>query len=120
MLNAMSPGTGMLKRFAAVVISAWISLPDCVSTPFSVKRSTSSVVTDEVDRFTEKGVLTQSGKEIQAEITTAANRFNIPVPGDIAFSIDGKPVDLHDTVTYRGMMFTGLPNLLWIFGYFRA
>ena len=38
----------------------------------------------------------------------------------INFSVDGKPVDFADTVTYRGMMFTGVPNMVWIFGYFRA
>jgi cation diffusion facilitator CzcD-associated flavoprotein CzcO len=42
------------------------------------------------------------------------------VLGDIAFSVDGEPVDFADTVTYRGMMFTGVPNLVWVFGYFRA
>jgi cation diffusion facilitator CzcD-associated flavoprotein CzcO len=40
--------------------------------------------------------------------------------GDIAFAIDGKPLNWADTVTYRGMMFTGVPNLAWVFGYFRA
>ena len=40
--------------------------------------------------------------------------------GDIAFEIDGKPLDFADTVTYRGMMFTGIPNMAWVFGYFRA
>ena len=40
--------------------------------------------------------------------------------GDIAFAVDGEPVDFAETVTYRGMMFTGMPNMLWIFGYFRA
>ena len=40
--------------------------------------------------------------------------------GDIAFTIDGEPLDFADTVTYRGMMFTGVPNLAWVFGYFRA
>jgi cation diffusion facilitator CzcD-associated flavoprotein CzcO len=40
--------------------------------------------------------------------------------GDIAFAVDGKPVDFADTVTYRGMMFTGVPNMVWVFGYFRA
>ena len=46
--------------------------------------------------------------------------FNINVLGDIAFAIDGKPLDFADTVTYRGMMFTGMPNMVWVFGYFRA
>ena len=40
--------------------------------------------------------------------------------GDIDFTIDGKPLDFADTVTYRGMMFTGVPNMVWVFGYFRA
>ncbi len=66
-----------------------------------------SVVTDEIDRFTEKGVLTKSGQEIEADIIVAATGFSISVLGDIAFTVDGKPVDFHDTITYRGMMFTG-------------
>ena len=40
--------------------------------------------------------------------------------GDIDFTIDDRPLDFADTVTYRGMMFTGIPNLVWVFGYFRA
>ncbi|MGA2953308.1 MAG: hypothetical protein ABSD80_13860 [Caulobacteraceae bacterium] len=40
--------------------------------------------------------------------------------GDIRFEVDGEPVDYAKTVTYRGMMFTGVPNLVWVFGYFRA
>jgi cation diffusion facilitator CzcD-associated flavoprotein CzcO len=79
-----------------------------------------SMVTDEIDRFTEKGVVLQSGRELEADIIVTATGFNISVLGDIAFSVDGKRVDFHDTVTYRGMMFTGVPNLLWVFGYFRA
>jgi monooxygenase len=40
--------------------------------------------------------------------------------GDIPFSVDGKPVDWGSTVTYHGILFTGVPNLAYIFGYFRA
>jgi cation diffusion facilitator CzcD-associated flavoprotein CzcO len=79
-----------------------------------------SVVTDEIECFTEQGVLLKSGRELEADIIVTATGFEISVLGDIAFSIDGKPLDLADTVTYRGMMFTGVPNLLWVFGYFRA
>jgi hypothetical protein len=42
------------------------------------------------------------------------------VLGDILFTIDGKALDFADTVTYRGMIFTGVPNMAWVFGYFRA
>lgn len=79
-----------------------------------------SMVTDHIDRFTEKGLLLKSGQEIEADIIVTATGFNLSAFGDIDFEVDGKPVKLSDTVTYHGMMFTGLPNLLWVFGYFRA
>ncbi|MBW2416620.1 MAG: NAD(P)/FAD-dependent oxidoreductase, partial [Deltaproteobacteria bacterium] len=79
-----------------------------------------SIVTDQIDRFTEKGVRLQSGQVLEADIVITATGFNLSVLGDIDFAIDGKPVDFAETVTYRGMMFTGVPNMLWIFGYFRA
>jgi cation diffusion facilitator CzcD-associated flavoprotein CzcO len=79
-----------------------------------------SMVTDEIETFTEKGILLRSGKELEADIIITATGFNLSVLGDIKFAIDGKPLDFAQTVTYRGMMFTGVPNMVWIFGYFRA
>jgi cation diffusion facilitator CzcD-associated flavoprotein CzcO len=85
-----------------------------------IKSGKASVVTDEIDRFTEKGILLKSGKELEADIIITATGFNLSANGDIEFAVDGKPLDFADTVTYRGMMFTGVPNLVWVFGYFRA
>jgi cation diffusion facilitator CzcD-associated flavoprotein CzcO len=85
-----------------------------------IKSGKASMVTDEIERFTENGILTKSGKELEADIIITATGFNLCSMGDIAFSVNGKPVDFNDTVTYRGMMFTGVPNMAWIFGYFRA
>lgn len=79
-----------------------------------------SMVTDEIERYTKTGVLLKSGQEIEADIVVTATGFNLCVLGDINFSVDGKQVDFADTVTYRGMMFTGVPNMAWVFGYFRA
>jgi cation diffusion facilitator CzcD-associated flavoprotein CzcO len=79
-----------------------------------------SVVTDEIGRFTEKGLKLKSGQELEADIVITATGFNLCVLGDIDFVVDGKPIDFAQTVTYRGMMFTGVPNMVWIFGYFRA
>ena len=62
----------------------------------------------------------KSGKELPADIIVTATGFHLNVLGDIAFEIDGKPLDFSQTVTYRGMMFTGVPNMAWVFGYFRA
>jgi cation diffusion facilitator CzcD-associated flavoprotein CzcO len=85
-----------------------------------IKSGKASVVTDEIDRFTKKGILLKSGKELEADIIVTATGFNLCANGDIEFAVDGKPLDFADTVTYRGMMFTGVPNLVWVFGYFRA
>jgi cation diffusion facilitator CzcD-associated flavoprotein CzcO len=79
-----------------------------------------SVVTDEIERFTKQGILLKSGKELDADIIITATGFNLCILGDIEFSIDEKPLNFADTVTYRGMMFTGVPSMVWVFGYFRA
>ncbi len=71
-----------------------------------------SIVTDETDKFTERGFLLKSGEELAADIIITATGFNMSVLGDIVFAIEDKPVDFSDTVTYRGMMFTGVPNML--------
>jgi cation diffusion facilitator CzcD-associated flavoprotein CzcO len=86
----------------------------------AIKRGKASVVTDEIERFSQNGILLKSGKTLEADIIVTATGFNLNVLGDIAFTIDGTPLDFADTVTYRGMMFTGIPNMAWVFGYFRA
>ncbi len=79
-----------------------------------------SVVTDEIECFVENGIQLKSGKLLEADVVVTATGFNLAALGDIAFEIDGKPLAFGDTVTYRGMMFTGVPNMVWVFGYFRA
>jgi len=79
-----------------------------------------AAVTDQIERFTEKGILLKSGRELEADIIITATGFKLSVLGDIPFETDGQPVDWSQTVTYRGMMFTGVPNMVWVFGYFRA
>lgn len=78
------------------------------------------VVTDEIDHFTPRGIVTKSGEELEAEIVVAATGFRLLMMGKIEFEVDGRPIDWHETVNYRGMMFTGVPNLVWVMGYFRA
>ena len=77
-------------------------------------------MTDTIEAFTAKGVRTASGEEIETDIIVAATGFRLSVMGDIPFAVDGEPVCWNETVNYRGMMFTGVPNLVWVMGYFRA
>ncbi|MGO9356547.1 MAG: flavin-containing monooxygenase [Xanthobacteraceae bacterium] len=86
----------------------------------AVNSGKASVVTGEIECFTDSGLRLKSGEELAADIIVTATGFNLNVLGDIAFTIDGKPLDFAETVTYRGTMFTGVPNMAWVFGYFRA
>jgi cation diffusion facilitator CzcD-associated flavoprotein CzcO len=86
----------------------------------AIRSRKASVVTDEIERFAPTGIRLKSGQLLEADIIVTATGFNLNVLGDIDFAVDGKPLVFSDTVTYRGMMFTGVPNLAWVFGYLRA
>jgi cation diffusion facilitator CzcD-associated flavoprotein CzcO len=86
----------------------------------AIHEGKASVVTDEIESFTETGIRLKSGASLDAEVIVTATGFNLNVLGDIAFTIDGKPLDFAASVTYRGAMFSGVPNMAWVFGYFRA
>jgi cation diffusion facilitator CzcD-associated flavoprotein CzcO len=85
-----------------------------------LREGRASIVTDEIDTFTESGIRLKSGRPLDADIVVTATGFNLNVMGDIAFFIDDRPLDWADTVAWRGAMFSGVPNLAWVFGYFRA
>jgi cation diffusion facilitator CzcD-associated flavoprotein CzcO len=86
----------------------------------AISSGRASMVTGEIKNFTDDGLLLRTGEELAADVIITATGFNLSVLGDIEFAVDGEPLDLAGTVTYRGMMFTGVPNLAWVFGYFRA
>ncbi len=86
----------------------------------SIRSGKVSVVTDNIDRFTDKGILTRSGELLEADIIITATGFDICIMGDIAFDVDGEPVDFGQTFTYRGLMNSGLPNMVSMFGYLRT
>lgn len=85
-----------------------------------IKAGKASIVTDHIEKFTETGILLKSGNELEADIILTATGFNMSVLGGIKFSKNGTPIDFSQCVTYRGMMFTNMPNMLWVMGYFRA
>lgn len=86
----------------------------------AMREGSASVVTDQIESFTAGGIRLASGEELEADIVVTATGFDLSVLGDIALDVDGAKVDAAETVTYRGIMFTGVPNLASVFGYFRA
>ena len=65
-------------------------------------------------------MLLKSGEALEADIIVTATGFNLCVLGDIEFKVDGDVIDFADKVTWRGMMFDEVPNMMWVFGYLRA
>jgi monooxygenase len=79
-----------------------------------------SVVTDRMETFTEKGLKLESGKELEADLIVTATGLNLLPLGGIELAVDGSKITLSDTVGYKGMMFSGIPNLAIAIGYTNA
>jgi len=86
----------------------------------SICAGTSSVVTDHIERFTEKGLLLTSGEHLDADIIVTATGLELLFLGGIALSVDGETVDPGSRLTYKGMMLEGVPNLAVALGYTNA
>lgn len=86
----------------------------------TIRQGRTEVVTDTIKRLTATGVLLDSGRELPADIIVTATGLNLQLFGGATVSIDGRPVDLARTMTYKGMMLSGVPNMAFTFGYTNA
>jgi monooxygenase len=86
----------------------------------AIRNGTVSVVTDQVDTFTENGLRLGSGAELEADIIVTATGLELLFIGGIELSVDGEPVDPAARLTYKGMMLEGVPNLGIAVGYTNA
>lgn len=78
------------------------------------------IITDKIERIIPEGVITGSGRKVAADVIVKATGLNLSLLGDIRFSINGEALDISDTWTYKGLMFSGVPNLISTFGYINA
>jgi cation diffusion facilitator CzcD-associated flavoprotein CzcO len=86
----------------------------------AISAGRASVVTDQVDTFTERGVRLASGMELEADVIVTATGLNLIALGGIGLAVDGREVELPDTMSYKGMMLSGVPNLTFALGYTNA
>jgi monooxygenase len=78
------------------------------------------VVTDRIERFTERGLRLASGRELEADVVVTATGLALNLLGDVAVSIAGVPRELSQAVSYKALMLSGIPNLVYTFGYTNA
>jgi monooxygenase len=83
----------------------------------SISEGNASVVTDQIETFTERGLRLTSGRELEADIVVSATGLKLLALGGLELSVDGEPVDISDALAYRAMMLSGVPNLVWVVGY---
>ena len=86
----------------------------------AIKSGKAEIVTDRIDTFTENGILLKSGEELTADIIVTATGLNLLLLGGVEFFVDGEPVEFDRTYTYKGIMYSDVPNLVSIFGYVNA
>ncbi len=86
----------------------------------AIRKKKASVVTDEIETFTQSGIRLKSGLELEADLIVTATGLNLEVMGGVEIVVDGKAVESAQTFNYKGLMFSGVPNLASSFGYTNA
>ena len=83
----------------------------------AIRDGRASVVTEQIDTFTERGIRLQSGRELEADIIVTATGLNLLAFGGISLSVDGARVNLSEKVAFKGFLLSDVPNFAYVFGY---
>jgi monooxygenase len=86
----------------------------------AIRSGKANVVTDRIATFTETGIRLESGQELEADVIVTATGLNLLVGGGMKIVVDGRERKLSETVGYKGMMFSTIPNLVVALGYTNA
>jgi cation diffusion facilitator CzcD-associated flavoprotein CzcO len=86
----------------------------------AISKGKASIVTDQIETFTERGLRLRSGAELEADIVVTATGLNLLAFGGLELSLDGREVHLPETMAYKGMMLSGVPNFAFAIGYTNA
>jgi monooxygenase len=86
----------------------------------AMRAGNASVVTGTIETFTEKGIRLTDGTELDAELVVTATGLTMVAYGEIALSVDGRPIESGKLHVYKGMMFADVPNMAWCVGYTNA
>jgi cation diffusion facilitator CzcD-associated flavoprotein CzcO len=85
-----------------------------------IRHGQASVVTDSIETFTERGLRLASGEELDADIVVTATGLQLLAFGGTRIEVDGRTIALPETMAYKGMMLSGVPNFAFTIGYTNA
>ncbi len=86
----------------------------------AISRGEADIATGEIETLTEHGVRLRDGRELAADVIVAATGLNLLVLGGVELTVDGRRIDVGETVAYKGMMLCGVPNMALTLGYTNA
>ncbi|MHA6719501.1 flavin-containing monooxygenase [Sphingomonas sp. RS6] len=86
----------------------------------AIRAGSADVVTDRIERFVPEGLLLQSGRTLAADLVVTATGLEVQLMGGVPVCVDGEAIDWSKRLTYKGMMFEGVPNFAISFGYTNA
>jgi monooxygenase len=86
----------------------------------AIKGGRAEIVTGRIETFTERGIRLESDEELEADVVITATGLNLLFLGGIKLDVDGAEPDIPRTMTYKGMMLSGVPNLSFTVGYTNA
>ena len=86
----------------------------------AIRAGSVTVVTDHIVRIDSTGICLKSGEHLEADLIVTATGLELQAMGAIAMVVDDKPVEMRQTMCYKGMMLEGVPNFAYIFGYANA
>ena len=86
----------------------------------AIKAGQVSIVTDHIDTFTETGLKLKTGQQLEADIIITATGLELQFAGGAEITVDGRAIEIGKAVLYKGLMFSGVPNLASVFGYTNA
>lgn len=86
----------------------------------AISSGRAEIVTGRISHLTETGLALENGRELAADvIVTATGLRMVPLAG-VSYTVDGRPVRLGETVAYKEMMLSGVPNFVYALGYANA
>jgi monooxygenase len=86
----------------------------------AVRKGRASIVTDQIDTFTEHGIRLQSGQQLEADVIVTATGLQLLALGGVHLMVDGTPIDPSQTFIYKGTMVSNVPNFAFCMGYTNA
>jgi monooxygenase len=83
----------------------------------AMRKGRAGVATGTIEAFTPGGIRLTSGQDLDADVIVTATGLKMVALGEIGLTVDGEEIDPSQTLVYKGMMFSGIPNLAWCVGY---